>query len=50
MIVRFYKEFSINNRNAATQEDIRHLKELQIIIELEDNGDWLDNFTNNYTA
>lgn len=50
MIDRFYKEFTINHRNAASQKDIRHLKELQLLAELEENGDWLTDFKNNYTA
>lgn len=50
MIDRFYKEFTINHRNAASQKDIRHLKELQLLADLEENGDWLTDFKNNYTA
>lgn len=50
MIDRFYKEFTINHRNAASQKEIRHLKELQLLAELDDNGDWLTDFKNNYTA
>ena len=50
MIDRFYKEFLINHRNAATQKEICHLKELQLLAELGDNGDWLTDFKNNYTA
>lgn len=50
MIERFYKEFSINHRNAASQKEIRHLKELQLVAELGDNVDWLTDFKNNYTS
>lgn len=50
MIERFFKEFSLNHRNAASQKEIRHLKELQLLAELEENGDWLTDFKNNYTA
>ena len=50
MIDQFYKEFTINHRNAASQKEIRHLKELQLLAELEENGDWLTDFKNNYTA
>ena len=50
MIDRFYKEFTINHRNAASQKEIRHLKELQLLAELEYNEGWLTDFKNNYTA
>lgn len=49
-IEEFYKEFTINGRNAATQKEIRHLKELQIATELEDTESWLNDFKINYTA
>ena len=50
MIERFYKEFTIKGRNAATQKEIRHLKELQIATELEDTESWLNDLKNNYIA
>lgn len=50
LIERFYKEFTVNGRNAATQKEIRHLKELQLLTELEDTEGWLNDFRNNYTT
>ena len=52
MIERFYNEFIINNinrRDAVSKAEIDYLKGLQISMELEDNGDWMDDFTKNYT-
>ena len=49
MIEQFYKEFSIKGRTAASEEEINHLKEIQLKIELEENNNWLKNFKEKYT-
>ncbi len=49
MIEQFYKEFSIKGRTAASNDEINHLKDIQLRIELDDIGGWFNDFTNNYT-
>ena len=49
MIEQFYKEFTIKGRTAASEDEINHIKEIQLKIELEDNNNWLNNFTERYT-
>lgn len=48
-IEKYFECFNIKDRNLATQEDMRYLRSLQLRIELEEHGDWLTDFANNYT-
>lgn len=50
LMERFYKEFTINNRTAASRKEIKQLKELQLLIELEEHESWLNNFKRNYIS
>lgn len=48
-ISKFKLELNANNRNLASEEDLKHLDELDMIAELGDHESWVNGFTNNYT-
>lgn len=49
LINRYYEELNANGRNAANSESLETLKELSAIAEFDQNVQWLNKFTNNYT-
>ena len=47
-IRRFYSELNSNNRNLASEEDLRHLSELALQAELKGHLEWTEKFIKQY--